>query len=117
MTTPLPENFVRLAEGQMVELHFTDHAIAPRTIVDPVTQLAKEVTTLTFVVDEEGGRPVAKTYSITSNQHMQDFGPYLEGRRYRDYTWVITARGSGFLRRYVTIRLPRPSAGGSPPPA
>lgn len=111
MASPILDNVVRLAPGASKELHFTNHTRGPVDMQDPVTFVVRPVETLTFVVDEEDGRPVNKVYYVTSDRHAQDFGPFLAERKYRDYNWLITAFGEGLLRRWTTVRVPRAPGG------
>ncbi len=117
MAQPLLDNVVVLSPGVMVELHFTDHRLGPLLMRDPIIGVERDVQTLAFVVDEEGGRPVSKVYYVTSERHASDFRPYLEDRSYTRYTWAIIARGQGLLRTFTTIRLPRSTREGAPPAA
>lgn len=100
-------NYVVLEPGVPKALHFTDHAVSTAVLLDPLLGIEKPVRRLTFVVDEEDGRPVAKTYSITSSDHQAYFQDLLAEKRYGGYTFFITKRGDGFRTKYSVIQLPR----------
>jgi hypothetical protein len=101
------ENFVTFVEGVPLRLHFVDHSLADRVITDPLTGLAKRITTLQMVVDEEDGLPVAKVLSITSENLASQIAGYLPDKAYRAYYFTITRRGSGFSTRYTVAVNPR----------
>jgi hypothetical protein len=107
VTQPLLDNVVQLQPGVSKELHFQDHQVGPITMQDPISGVVRPVETLLFVVDEEAGLPVNKVYYVTSDRHARDFGPYLNDRSYREYSWLITRRGEGLLATWTTVRLPR----------
>jgi len=92
------QNYIILEEGIPAALHFTDHVITAREITDPVTQETKTVNALVFSVDELNGRPVSAHYSTVSEKHALTFQPYLDGKKYARYTFVITQMGKGFRR-------------------
>lgn len=94
------QNYVVLSPGVPARLHFADHDLVRKTLNDPATGRPKELTSLVFQVDQINGQPAAGQYSIVSQKHSNDFGPYLEGKRYRDYDFTITALGSGWTREY-----------------
>lgn len=101
------QNYIILEEGIPAALHFTDHAITAREITDPVTQETKIVNALVFTVDELNGRPVSAHYSTVSEKHALTFQPYLAGKKYTGYTFVITQVGKGFRRDYQVQVIPR----------
>lgn len=107
MTQPAGESFVKLVEGVPKDLHFADHAVVTRPLKDPLTGFIRDKEMLTFLVDEEDGQPVRKSYDITSNDHRAEFEPLLEARVYRHFTFRITLRGRSFARSYTVMRLPR----------
>jgi hypothetical protein len=88
-------------------MHFADHLIQTREITDPDTGRLKEIRTLAFDVDELNGQPVVSSYSITSEKHAMDFGPYLEGKRYRDYYFEVTQTGDRYSRVYILKVAPK----------
>ena len=100
------DNFVRLMEGIPKRLHFKDHTYATRRIRDPITGWEKTVRTLEFLVDYEDGVPVEKVFSVIQSKLEAALRPYLEGKRYRDYLFVITKIGSGFTSEFRVEVLP-----------
>ena len=94
------DNFVTLEEGRGRRLHFTDHQLVTGEMPDPLLGIAKMVTRLVFVVDEEDGAPVAKTLSIPSSKLASQFTPYLADKSYRRFVYTVTRRGAGFLTDY-----------------
>ena len=103
------ENYVKLAEGVPCRLHFTDHAIIKKTITDPLTHRAKEVSALEFVVDRRDGKVVSMSYSTVSEKHAEDFARYLADKSYRLFDFVITVYGRGYLSVYsVEPKPPSP---------
>jgi hypothetical protein len=101
------DNYVRLEEGVPTRIHVADHAIVTREIRDTLTGWQKPTTILELRVDEEGGRPVAKVLSVTAEKLAQQLAPYLPGHLYRQYTYTITRRGSGFATAYQVQVEPR----------
>ncbi len=100
-------NYVVLKTGEPERMHFVDHELAIRTIVDPVSRREKGINVLVFTVDELGAQKVVGYYSVTSQKHSADFDPYLPGKRYKDFTFVITALGEGFRREYQVQAIGR----------
>lgn len=104
------QNYVILQPGVPARLHFTDHQIQVRTITDPITGRGKPVQALVFTVDELDGKPVAASYSTVSQKHAADFAPFLIGKRYQQYDFIIRITGEGFQREFQTqpiLRAPR----------
>lgn len=101
------QNYVILQEGRPARMHFAAVEKVVKTITDPTTGHPKAVNTLVWTVDELNGRAVVAYYSITSQTHAQDFAPFLDGEKYRQYDFVVTVLGSGFQRRYQVQPLPR----------
>jgi hypothetical protein len=60
-----------------------------RTITDPFWKVEKEINTLVFRVDRQDGAPVEKSLSVTSERLASEFLPYLEGKAYTLYDWVL----------------------------
>ena len=100
-------SYVTLAPGVPKARHFTNHALGTARLPDPLLGIDKPVMRLTFIVDEEDGRPVAKTYSITSSEHRAYFERFLGEKAYANYTWTITRRGDGFRTKYSVTQIPR----------
>lgn len=102
------DNYVTFVEGTPTRLHFTDHALQDRDIPDPLLGFSKRISTLVLVVDEQDGRPVAKTLSVTAQSLAAQLSGYLADRLYRGYDFVVVRRGAGFSTRYSVTAIPRP---------
>jgi len=96
-----------LTPGVLKSVHFTDHKIERRVITDPITRASRTVESLLFVVDEEDGRATSRTYSILSQKHASEFAGYLEGRKYRDYTFQIIKDAPGTVPPRIVSARPR----------
>lgn len=103
------QNNIILANGVPARMHFTDHEIAGRDIIDPLTQKPKTVKALIFTVDELDGNPVTASYSTISEKHASQFAPYLGDKSYRDKLVTITPMGSGFSKDWLVSWAPRKS--------
>ena len=82
-------NWVVLHPGERKVLHFVDHTFVERVIVDPVTGKPKTLRALHLRVDQEDGKPVDKTFSVISERLAGQLAPYLPGKRYVEYEFVI----------------------------
>lgn len=100
------ENYVMLETGIPTRLHFSDHSIRVREITDPETGQPAKRKALVFNVDKMDGRFVEALYSTISDKHANQFEPYLEGKRYRDFEFTITKTGEGFRTVYSLAVTP-----------
>ena len=82
-------NWVMLEPGTRTRVHLVDHQLAERRITDPFWKVEKTVRTLLFRVDRQDGAPVEKSLSVTSERLASEFLPYLEGKAYTLYDWVL----------------------------
>ena len=99
------ENWVKLEPGVPKTLHFADHAVVERVITDPILKRPKKVVSLVFLVDEEDGRPVEKSFSVVSERLMKEFEAYLPGKRYRYYVFTLLKPEHPFAPpRIVSVR-------------
>jgi len=101
-------NYVALAEGVPLRLHFTDDYMVDKDIRDPDTGKTKRVKSLVFFCDTVGGEPSAKTFSVISSQLAALMEPYLKDKNYRNWDFIITKTGTGFLSRFQVQAVPRP---------
>jgi len=92
----IPENWVIFKLGERKTLHFSDHTMVTRTLTDPLTGKQREVQSLTFQVDREGGSPVSKLLSVLSTKLAQDLSGYMPEKRYTGYEFVIEKPPSKF---------------------
>ena len=100
------KNYVKLERDQAAVMHFRDHRIEARNIVDPVTRVEKIQNALVFDVDRLGGEPVNAQFSTLSEKLASALEPFLEHKRYLDLTFVITQRGTGFATEYEIQTYP-----------
>jgi hypothetical protein len=89
------QNFIVLRPGVQVRLHFTDHRVVKRSILDPIRGVQVERESLLFYVDKMDGNVVDLTYSILSQRHAAEFAGYLEGKRYTGYEFLIVKDAAG----------------------
>ena len=101
------ENFVKLIPGKPVKLHFREHKLVERQITDPLFKVLKTVRSLLFLVDEVDGRAVDMTYSVVSEKLASDLAGYLEGKRYRAYTFEIVKDAPGTVPPRIVSVTPR----------
>lgn len=100
------ENYVILQEGIPVRLHFFDHSIQKRPITDPITGQPATRNALVLEVDRMNYLPVAAKFSTMAEKLAGQFGPYLEGKAYTDYDFVITQTGESFRRSWSVQVVP-----------
>lgn len=96
------ENWVKLAPGVPVRLHFVDHRIVERQITDPIRGVPTTRRSLIFYVDERDGRSVDMMYSVVSEKHASDFEGYLPDKSYVNYTFTIIKDAPGFVPPRIT---------------
>ena len=101
-------NYIALEEGIPLRLHFTDDYLVDRDITDPQTQKVKRIKSLVFWVDEVNGQPASKSFSVVSQALAAKLQPYLAGKNYAGWTFVITKNGSGFTASFKVEAIPRP---------
>jgi len=97
MAAPVIENWIKLVPGVPKRLHFVNHVVEVRRIMDPVLKAAKDVQGLIFAVDREDGRPVSKTFSVLSERLAGELAGWLEGRRYLAYEFTFIKDAPGFV--------------------
>jgi hypothetical protein len=100
------ENYVILKNDTPSRLHFYDHSFQRRTITDSSTGLPSLRNVLVFEVDRLDFRPVVAKLSIMAEKFAGQFEPYLEGKAYRDYEFIVTQRGDGYLRSWTVQVVP-----------
>lgn len=91
-------NYIQLQPGVPVRMHFTDDYIIERTILEKESGKDKQVTSLTFWCDELDGEPAARTFSVLSQKLAAHLEPFRTNKRYKDYDFIITQMGDGFLK-------------------
>ena len=103
-------NYVALAPGIPLRLHFTDDYLIDRDITDPDTGKTKRIKSLVFEVDQVNGEPASKTFSVLSQQLAASLQPYLKDHAYRGWDFVITKTGAGMVARFKVEAHVRASA-------
>ena len=93
-------NFVDLQTDVPAVMHFRDHFMDQRVIVDPQTRREKTINVLVFEVDRLAGEAVATQFSVLSEKLARTLEPWLENRQYVNSTFIITRRGSGFTTEF-----------------
>ena len=101
------QNIVILQNNIPTRLHFTEHRIAPRTITDPDSGRPGIRNTLEFDVDTLDARPVAAKFSTMAEKLASQFKPYLDDKSYKNFDFIITQRGEGYLRQWTVQVIPR----------
>ena len=101
------ENWVILKPGVPVKMHWKDHKFVDRSITDLTFGVARTVRGLLFLVDEEDGRAVDKTFSVVSSKLVGELSGYLEGYRYRGYTFTIIKDAPGTVPPRIAEVTPR----------
>ena len=96
--TCLLMNYITLVPGVPTRMHFTDEYKIERVIADKETGKPKPIKSLVFWVDELEGEDVARTFSILSQKLAAHFDPFLKGKEYTKYDFIITQIGDGFMK-------------------
>lgn len=102
-------NYVQLFPGVPARMHFTDDYLIERTIEEKESGKPKRVKSLVFAVDELDGVDVNRTLSVLSKKLAAHLEPFLPDRRYRDYDFIITKMGDGFLTDFNVQTIKRPT--------
>lgn len=101
-------NYVALAPGVPTRMHFTDDYYIDREIPDRESGKPKRIHSLVFWVDELEGEDVARTFSILSQKLAAHFDPFLKGKEYTNYDFIVTQMGDGFLKDWNVQVIRRP---------
>ena len=107
-STCLLMNYVALAPGVPTRMHFTDDYYVEREIADRETGKPKRIKSLVFWVDELNGEDCARTFSILSQKLSAHLEPFLKGKEYTHYDFIITQMGDGFLKDWNVQPMRRP---------
>ena len=107
--TNLLMNYVQLVPGLPTRMHFTDDYYVDRTIADKETGKPKPIRSLVFWVDELNGEDVARTLSILSQKLAAHFDPFLKGKEYTKYDFIVTQIGEGFEKDWNVQPILRPT--------
>ena len=106
--TGLLMNYIALVPGVPTRMHFTDDYWVDREIADKETGKPKAIKSLVFWVDELEGEDVARTFSILSQKLAAHFEPFLKGKEYTPYDFIVTQIGDGFLKDWNVQVIRRP---------
>ena len=101
-------NYTSLTAGVPKRLHFTDDYYVDREIADRDTGKPKRIRSLVFWVDEEDGEHVSRTFSVLSQKLAAHLDPFLKGKEYNRYDFIITQIGDGFLKDWNVQPILRP---------
>jgi len=86
----MPEaNYVTLVPGVPKRLHFNAYAWADTVQNDPLLKLALSKRKLVFVVDQEDGAKVSKTYSTLRGKEWSFWEPFLGDGSFKNFTWEL----------------------------
>jgi len=100
-------NYIALVPGEPAKMHFTDDYYMERHIYERETGKDKRVRSLVLWCDELNGEPAAKTFSILSEKLAAHITPFLPGKRYLNYDFIITQVGEGFTKDWDVQVLKR----------
>ena len=100
------ESYIRLEEDVPAAMHFAGFTYSPRAIVDRLTGNPKTISALVLEVDVLNGERVRSRFSVLSEKLQQTLAPYLDRERFRDFTFHLTQRGSGFGTDWEIQALP-----------
>ena len=99
-------NIVILEAGTPERMHFVDHIVVDRDITDPLTGRPGTRKVLEFSVDRLNGLPASAKFSTMSESLYGMFEPFLVGKLYRGYEFIVQKRGSGYQTKYTVDKLP-----------
>jgi len=106
MAAVVPENWVILKPGVPKTLHFAAYKLVSRVITDPVFGVSKSVSSLMFLVDEEDGAKVSKSFSVVSQKLGEELRGYLEGDRFKAYRFTFIKDAPGTVPPRITGIVP-----------
>lgn len=108
------QNYVIFQSGVPERLHFTDHAYEQIIVTDRVTGKNQPRNRLLMTVDEingsktdSNGLPIIARLSAIAAGLADKIEPYLAGKAYQNYDFVITQTGTDFQTRYSIQVIPR----------
>jgi len=99
-------NYIALETDTPTRLHFTDYYYVERLIWDPELKIRKMVRSLVFWVDRLDGEPCARTFSVLSKKLAAQLEGYLAEDKFKEYEFIITKSGEGFLTEYRVKVIP-----------
>ncbi len=108
------QNYVIFASGVPERLHFSGYTYDQVTITDSVTGKPAPRNRLVMTVDEingsnksPAGLPVIAQLSVLAQSLAGKLEPYLANDAYKNYDFIITQTGLGYLSRYSVQVVPR----------
>jgi len=101
-------NYIKLEPGVPTRMHLTDDYKVDREIADKESGKPKRISSLVFWVDELDGEDTARTFSVLSQKLAAHFEPFLKGKQYTNYDFIITQMGDGFLKDWNVQVIRRP---------
>lgn len=99
-------NWVMLDSGIPERVHLIDHALVEKEITDPDTGRPAVRKSCVFDVDRLNGEPVTAQLSVMAEKLFASLEPYLPGKAYRDYEFVITKTGARYRTSYSVQVIP-----------
>jgi len=101
-------NYIALVSGVPTRMHFTDDYLIEREIADRETGKPKPIRSRVFWVDELNGEDCARTFSVLSQKLQAHLEPFLKGKEYTRYDFIITQIGDGFMKDWNVQPILRP---------
>ena len=99
-------NYVIFENGVPERLHFAGHSKKIKDLTDPLTGLPAGRNAVDFAVDRLNGVPVVTTLSVIADSLYIQLEPFVEGKKYLDYDFLITHRGSGYSAKWSVTVIP-----------
>lgn len=100
-------NYLEIPRDTPTRIHATDHYYIDLMIFDKNLGYEKPVKSLTLWVTEVNGAVAALTFSIISEKLAIQLAPYLPDSDFRNYDFIITKTGEGYLTDWTVLAIPR----------
>ena len=100
-------NYLEIPRDTPTRIHATDHYYVDRMIWDKDLKREKPVRSLVLWVSEVNGEPEYRTLSVISRKLYDQLAPYLPDSSFRDFDFVITKTGDGYLTDWTVQAIPR----------
>ncbi len=99
-------NYVIFDENVPERMHFSAHEKKVKDITDSQTGRARPVNAVDFTIDRLNGAPVQSTLSVIQENLFGQLEAYLPDRKYLQYEFTITKRGTGYRTRWTVEAIP-----------
>lgn len=100
-------NYLEITSDTPTRIYATDHYYVDRMIWDKDLKKEKPVRSLVLQLAEVNGLPDYKTLSVISKKLYDQLAPYLPDNEIRDYDFIITRTGEGYLTEWSVEAIPR----------